>query len=105
MGGGWERTPGLPSWNDCFRCTFSYCSGYQGPYVGGVCRQDMGRGTVRCGDGGGRGEECAGRIWGEGLSGVGTGEEGGGVCRQDMGGRGTVSRCGWDVWVGRLGRG
>ena len=47
--GGWERTPGLPSWNDCFRCMFSYCSGYQGPYVGGVCRQDMGRGTVRCG--------------------------------------------------------
>ena len=47
--GGWERTPGLPSWNDCFRCMFSYCSGYQGPFVGGVCRQDMGRGTVRCG--------------------------------------------------------
>ena len=42
-GGGWERTPGMPSWNDCFRCMFSYCGGYQGPRADGVCTESLGR--------------------------------------------------------------
>lgn len=40
---GWERSPGLPSWNDCFRCMFSYCGGYEGPRAGGVCTESLGR--------------------------------------------------------------
>lgn len=26
----WQRPAGLPSWNSCFRCDFSYCNGYNG---------------------------------------------------------------------------
>lgn len=47
----WQRPAGLPSWNSCFRCDFSYCNGYNGGHTclparaaqGGVgCREWVG---------------------------------------------------------------
>lgn len=29
----WQRSAGLPSWNSCFRCDFSYCNGYNGAHA------------------------------------------------------------------------
>ncbi|KAG1654885.1 hypothetical protein FOA52_006529 [Chlamydomonas sp. UWO 241] len=51
--GAWQRAPGLPSWNDCFRCSFSYCGSYTGPKWGNVCASlngsPLGSSTVRRG--------------------------------------------------------
>jgi hypothetical protein len=47
----WKMPQSLPSWNECFVCTFSYCSAYNNDPPGppGTCRQDLGRGAVRRG--------------------------------------------------------
>ena len=47
----WPLPPDVPSWNECFTCTFSYCSAYNNDPPGppGTCRQDLGRGAIRRG--------------------------------------------------------
>jgi len=47
----WKLPEGLPSWNDCFVCTFSYCYEYNNDPPGPpeTCRQDLGRGSIRRG--------------------------------------------------------